>query len=317
MEPELELEVAGPEFELLLPVPHSHSVLVLSAMNCYLPVYEGRVAVVSFSLSVASLLALAWNVQPLIVVITESICLALLALFYSKHIGKVVFISYSIGVVFATGFLMALSGELYKFFGVYLICLTFFHLSEYVTTSIFNAHTLSIDSFLINHSREYAIAAIVSWIEYGVEFYFFPQLKSFQFLSIIGVFLTVFGESLRKIAMFTAGSNFTHIVQYRKKDSHKLVTSGVYGLFRHPSYVGWFYWSVGTQVLLCNPISLIGYAAATYMFFNERIFDEEECLIQFFKEDYVQYKKTVGTGIPGITGYPLDKVPKLLKLYSS
>ncbi len=286
-------------------------------MNYYLPVYEGRVAVASFSLSLSSLVLLAWNVRPLAVVVIESICLALLALVYSKHIGKVVFISYSLGVLFATGILIALSGEPYKFFGVYLMCLTFFHLSEYVTTSIFNAHTLSIDSFLINHSREYVIAAVASWIEYGLEYYFFPQLKSFQFICIIGTFLTVFGESLRKIAMFTAGSNFTHIVQYRKKDSHKLVTSGVYGWFRHPSYVGWFYWSIGTQVLLCNPICLVGYAAATWMFFNDRILDEEECLIQFFKDDYVQYKKTVGTGIPGVTGYPLDQVPKLLKLYNN
>jgi protein-S-isoprenylcysteine O-methyltransferase Ste14 len=29
---------------------------------------------------------------------------------------------------------------------------------------------------------------------------------------------------------------------------HQLITSGVFSLMRHPSYVGWFYWSVGTQV---------------------------------------------------------------------
>ena len=29
---------------------------------------------------------------------------------------------------------------------------------------------------------------------------------------------------------------------------HQLVTSGVYGYCRHPSYAGWFLWSVGTQV---------------------------------------------------------------------
>ena len=283
-------------------------------MDRYFPVYEGRVAAASFILSVSSVLVLAVNVQPLVAAIVESICLTLLALFYSKHIVKVVLVSYALGVVFASGILIALSGKSYGFFGVYLMSLTFFHLSEYVTTSIFNAHTLSVNSFLINHSREYAIAAVVSWIEYGVEYYFFPQLKSIKIVCIVGTVLVVFGESLRKISMFTAASNFTHIVQHRKRDSHELVTSGVYGVFRHPSYVGWFYWSVGTQVLLCNPVSLIGYAAASWMFFNERIFDEEETLIQFFKEDYVQYKKTVGTGIPGITGFPLEKVPWLLKL---
>lgn len=56
------------------------------------------------------------------------------------------------------------------------------------------------------------------------------------------------GEGLRKAAMLTAGSNFNHIVQNEKAQSHVLVTSGVYAYFRHPSYVGWFYWSIGTQV---------------------------------------------------------------------
>jgi protein-S-isoprenylcysteine O-methyltransferase len=48
--------------------------------------------------------------------------------------------------------------------------------------------------------------------------------------------------------MFTAGSNFNHVVQSEKSDTHTLVTSGVYAWCRHPSYVGWFYWSIGTQV---------------------------------------------------------------------
>ena len=58
------------------------------------------------------------------------------------------------------------------------------------------------------------------------------------------------GEAMRKGAMITAMTNFHHYVQYIKKDGHQLVTHGVYGLFRHPSYVGWFYWSIGTQVCI-------------------------------------------------------------------
>lgn len=60
--------------------------------------------------------------------------------------------------------------------------------------------------------------------------------------------MVVFGECLRKAAMLTAGSNFNHVVQNEKSETHTLVTSGVYAWFRHPSYVGWFYWSIGTQV---------------------------------------------------------------------
>jgi protein-S-isoprenylcysteine O-methyltransferase len=56
------------------------------------------------------------------------------------------------------------------------------------------------------------------------------------------------GEFLRKLAMWTAQHNFTHIVQDRRRDEHVLVTHGIYGYSRHPSYVGWFLFSVGTQV---------------------------------------------------------------------
>ena len=74
------------------------------------------------------------------------------------------------------------------------------------------------------------------------------ELKQITWLSTTGLLMVVFGECLRKAAMFTAASNFNHVVQSEKSDTHTLVTSGVYAWFRHPSYVGWFYWSIGTQV---------------------------------------------------------------------
>ena len=74
------------------------------------------------------------------------------------------------------------------------------------------------------------------------------ELKQITWLSATGLLMVVFGECLRKAALFTAGSNFNHVVQNEKSETHTLVTSGVYAWFRHPSYVGWFYWSIGTQV---------------------------------------------------------------------
>ena len=78
---------------------------------------------------------------------------------------------------------------------------------------------------------------------------FFPFLKEFSTISCIGLALCIGGEILRKAAMFTAKRNFNHVVQSQKSEDHELVTHGVYGLCRHPSYAGWFYWSIGTQVL--------------------------------------------------------------------
>ena len=75
-----------------------------------------------------------------------------------------------------------------------------------------------------------------------------PELKQLSYFSLLGLLMVMCGECLRKAAMLTAGSNFNHIVQNEKAQSHVLVTDGVYSMFRHPSYVGWFYWSIGTQV---------------------------------------------------------------------
>lgn len=52
--------------------------------------------------------------------------------------------------------------------------MSFFHFSEFMITSIIRPKNLSQDSFLLNHSKAYGIAALTSWIEYLFELYFFP-----------------------------------------------------------------------------------------------------------------------------------------------
>lgn len=101
--------------------------------------------------------------------------------------------------------------------------------------------------------------------------------------------------------MIHASSNFSHSVAYKKAARHKLVTDGVYSWFRHPSYAGFFYWGLGTQMVLQNPISFIMFFASLWRFFSRRIRVEEKLLVKFFGEEYVAYKKRVGTRIPFIS----------------
>lgn len=218
---------------------------------------------------------------------------------------QVIASSQFLGAVFAVGLIMACSNNNLTTLGFYMMGMAVFHFSEFHLTAIYNSGTLSFDSFLLNHSIEYGIAAVVSWIEYLVECIIYPDMKAISLFSLVGLILVVGGELMRKVAMITAGSNFTHEVAHRKRYNHELVTTGVYGWVRHPSYVGWFYWSIGTQLLLCNPICTIGYSVASWRFFKERIYYEERMLIAFFGLQYIQYKKTVTTGILGISGYPL------------
>jgi protein-S-isoprenylcysteine O-methyltransferase len=122
--------------------------------------------------------------------------------------------------------------------------------------------------------------------------------------------------------MMTAKTNFNHIVQSVREDGHQLVTHGVYSLCRHPSYVGWFLWSIGTQVsiynimfdlqkfklfifqlVLVNPLCLLAYTAASWKFFQTRVLIEEASLLNFFGDQYYQYQQKVPTGLPFIKGY--------------
>jgi protein-S-isoprenylcysteine O-methyltransferase len=82
----------------------------------------------------------------------------------------------------------------------------------------------------------------------------------------------------------TAGSNFHHLIRTERDEKHKLVTHGIYAYLRHPGYFGWFWWCIGTQILLSNPICIAAYAFASWRFFSERIPEEEDTLIKFFGE---------------------------------
>lgn len=46
--------------------------------------------------------------------------------------------------------------------------------------------------------------------------------------SPIGITLVVAGQFLRSTAMIHASTNFSHSVAFRKRESHRLVTDGVY-----------------------------------------------------------------------------------------
>lgn len=115
-----------------------------------------------------------------------------------------------------------------------------------------------------------------------------------------GLAICVIGQGLRSTAMAQCGESFNHYIQRDKKENHRLITTGVYSILRHPSYVGFYYWAVATQMVLGNPLSGLLYSFAAYRFFARRIGYEEELLVGMF-EEYEDYMNRTYIGIPFVS----------------
>ncbi|KAI8803989.1 Isoprenylcysteine carboxyl methyltransferase family-domain-containing protein, partial [Cladochytrium replicatum] len=175
-----------------------------------------------------------------------------------------------------------------------------FHTWEYIPTAMYRPNALGLDSFLLDHSWQYKFAMSIGFVEFLVELYFFPWMKSWRWFNHLGLFLLIAGQIARTVAQIHAGHNFDHLIQEYKSNDHVLVKTGIYRILRHPSYTGFFYWGIGMQLVLSNPICMVGYAAGLWYFFWDRIAVEEETLVRFFGEEYVEYRKKTWVLIPGI-----------------
>ncbi|XP_061356045.1 protein-S-isoprenylcysteine O-methyltransferase A-like isoform X2 [Gastrolobium bilobum] len=177
------------------------------------------------------------------------------------------------------------------------LAIIFFHGSEYFLALVIHGRSrVTLKSFLI--SKNYLFAMIFSLLEYIIEIVLFPELKEYWVISDLGLAMVVIGEVIRKMAIITAGQAFTHLIKVYHDEHHQLITHGIYRFVRHPGYCGFLIWSVGTQIMLCNPISTIAFAVVVWRFFAKRIPYEEYFLRQFFGAKYEEYAQQVMSGVP-------------------
>jgi len=188
----------------------------------------------------------------------------------------------------------------------FLAALATFHFLEFWTTAAYNTPAANVGSFLLTANWPgYAIAHAAASLECLVVGLLFPDRAWAPFgtgplLLLLGFACVVVGQVVRSAAMAEAGLSFNHIVQRERGSSHVLVTTGIYAVFRHPSYFGFFWWALGTQLVLGNAVCFVAYTAVLWRFFSTRVYHEEQFLIQFFGSEYVDYRNRVGTKIPFI-----------------
>jgi protein-S-isoprenylcysteine O-methyltransferase Ste14 len=113
----------------------------------------------------------------------------------------------------------------------------------------------------------------------------------------LGVVLFAAGGALRLWPVFVLGRRFSGLVAIQP--GHTLVTSGVYGIIRHPSYLGLIVNSLGWALAFRSGVGVL---LTTLMIppLLARIRAEEALLRTQFGNEYDAYRRRTARLIPGL-----------------
>lgn len=103
----------------------------------------------------------------------------------------------------------------------------------------------------------------------------------------IGVLLYTAGGVLRLAPVFVLGRRFSGLVAIQPE--HRLVTSGFYGVIRHPSYLGLFVLTLGWGLAFRSGVGVI-IAVLMLVVVVARIEAEERLLSETFGAEYDAYR---------------------------
>jgi protein-S-isoprenylcysteine O-methyltransferase Ste14 len=113
----------------------------------------------------------------------------------------------------------------------------------------------------------------------------------------LGVALFIVGGALRLWPVYVLGNRFSGLVAIQP--GHTLVTSGIYGVIRHPSYLGLLLNSLGWTLVFRSWVGVI-ITAATMVPLLARIIAEERLLQVQFGQEYDAYRARTSRLIPGL-----------------
>ena len=127
----------------------------------------------------------------------------------------------------------------------------------------------------------------------------FPRFANYGFRPAqawIGTAAAVASLAMFHLTHRALGRNWSVTLEVR--ESHKLVTDGVYGRVRHPMYTAFWLWAVAQALLLPNWVAglsgLVGFG--TLYFF--RVGQEERLMIEAFGDAYRAYMGRTARLIP-------------------
>jgi protein-S-isoprenylcysteine O-methyltransferase Ste14 len=113
----------------------------------------------------------------------------------------------------------------------------------------------------------------------------------------LGFVLYTAGGILRLAPVFVLGRRFSGLVAIQPE--HRLVTSGLYGAIRHPSYLGLFILMLGWGVAFRSGLGVV-IAVLSLVVVLARIHAEERLLSESFGAEYDAYRARTWRLIPHV-----------------
>ena len=153
---------------------------------------------------------------------------------------------------------------------------------------------LNIDKIIKSRRKEFilVISQFIIIILHFIKFNFFNQkliLGEFLFINYISNFLIIIALMLIIVSAKELGKSLSPMP--RPKENSKLITSGIYSIFRHPMYYSLIIISFSLFIKSFSIYNLILSILLTFIITN-KIKIEEEYLIRKFN-NYTLYKKEI------------------------
>ena len=222
----------------------------------------------------------------------------------SQHIllTEIALTSATLGAVAGAGlFALARAGGHMRLL-LYVVSLCVYFELEFVQTARWQPSKVTSKLFLIwggRGAREFWLVQAANLWEYALRrSRFAPPPANAWWTLAAGASAAVCGQWLRAVAMQTCGESFSHYVATAATQT-PLVCHGVYAYSRHPSYLGFWLWVVGLEVMAENWGCLVLSVAVMCCFFKQRIEFEEWFLVnRLYGQRYTEYRRAVGVWIP-------------------
>jgi protein-S-isoprenylcysteine O-methyltransferase Ste14 len=112
-----------------------------------------------------------------------------------------------------------------------------------------------------------------------------------------GLVVLAAGAALRVGPMLALGGRFASVAAIQ--EGHALETSGIYGLVRHPSYVGILLMDVGFAGVFRSAVAVLLLPLVFWMF-KRRMDVEEQLLVEEFGDRYRGYMGRTARLVPGV-----------------